>query len=140
MDLSLLDGRFAPDVLEAAARTAIAAWALAVDGPDDDLLAVASAEAVDQLLYPTGDRAERLVVRGPKIESVEINRLEPEPAPARMSLAVQVSGRRYIENRDTAAVVAGDKDRDVKFTETWAMALDGSDEVPWRLVDATPSD
>jgi len=56
-----------------------------------------------------------------------------------MSVALKVRGRRYLENRDTAAVIAGDKDREVKFSESWTLALDGSDEVPWRLVDATPS-
>ena len=35
LDLSLADARFAPDVLEAAARRAVAAWAEAVDGDDD---------------------------------------------------------------------------------------------------------
>jgi len=37
LDLSLADGRFAPDVLEVAARRAVAAWAEAVDGDDSAL-------------------------------------------------------------------------------------------------------
>src|SRR6185503_10433795 len=37
LDLSLADARFAPDVLEAAARRAVAAWAEAVDGEDAPL-------------------------------------------------------------------------------------------------------
>ena len=37
MDLSLADGRFAPDVLEVAARRAVDAWAQAVDGDDTPL-------------------------------------------------------------------------------------------------------
>jgi predicted lipid-binding transport protein (Tim44 family) len=140
MDLSLVDGRFAPDVLAAAARRAVAAWAEAVDGPDAALEAVASAEAIEQLLYPSTDgHNARLVVRGPRIEAITIERLAAEPAPARMSVALKVRGRRYLENRDTAAVIAGDKDREVKFSESWTLALDGSDEVPWRLVDATPA-
>ena len=43
LDLSLADARFAPDVLEAAARRAVAAWAEAVDGDDAALLEVAHA-------------------------------------------------------------------------------------------------
>ena len=42
MDLSVADGRFAPDVLEVAARRAVAAWAEAIDGPDAALRAVAT--------------------------------------------------------------------------------------------------
>ena len=41
-DLSLADGRFAPDVLEVAARRAVAAWAQAIDGNDDELQAIAT--------------------------------------------------------------------------------------------------
>jgi len=65
LDLSLVDGRFAPDVLETCARRAVAAWAEAVDGPDDALAAVASPAAVAELLYPSGGDPIRRVVRGP---------------------------------------------------------------------------
>ena len=41
LDLSLVDARFAPDVLEVAARRAAEGWAEAVDGEDEALLAVA---------------------------------------------------------------------------------------------------
>jgi hypothetical protein len=50
LDLSLADARFAPDVLEAAARRAVAAWAEAVDGDDAALERVASPEAATALL------------------------------------------------------------------------------------------
>ena len=65
LDLSLADARFAPDVLEAAARRAVEAWSEAVDGDDAALERIASPEAVAGLLY-AGDvtRATRLVVRG----------------------------------------------------------------------------
>ncbi len=135
LDLALADARFGPDVLEAAARRAAEAWADAVDGDDAPLAAVASNEAVDALLYG-GDATHdsRLVVRGPRIEGVTIEQLLPSPEPARMTLAVHVRGRRYTEDRDTAAVLSGSKDREAAFTERWTMALDGVDETPWRLV------
>ena len=41
IDLSLADGRFAPDVLDVAARRAVAAWAEAVDGSDAELRQIA---------------------------------------------------------------------------------------------------
>ena len=58
LDLSLADARFAPDVLEAAARRAVEAWAEAVDGDDAALERVASPEAVAGLLYG-GDSTRR---------------------------------------------------------------------------------
>jgi predicted lipid-binding transport protein (Tim44 family) len=68
LDLSLADARFAPDVLEAAARRAVAAWAEAVDGDDAALLEVATPEAVSELLYGGDEsRKTRVVVRGPRV-------------------------------------------------------------------------
>ncbi len=51
-DLSLADGRFAPDILEVAARRAIQAWAEAVDGDDAKLNAIAHPAAAQELLHP----------------------------------------------------------------------------------------
>jgi predicted lipid-binding transport protein (Tim44 family) len=135
LDLSLADARFAPDVLEAAARRAVAAWAEAVDGDDAALLAVASPEAVSQLLYG-GDtsRKTRLVVRGPRVRGIRIVAVDVQHEPARMTIEVEVGGRRYAEDRDTAAVVGGSKDRETQFIERWTLALQDSADSPWRVV------
>jgi predicted lipid-binding transport protein (Tim44 family) len=134
-DLSLADPRFAPDILEAAARRAVAGWAEAVDGEDDQLAAVASPEALRQLLYPNGE-GTRLVVRGPQVRHLRIAALDAAAQPPTMTVEVDVSGRRYVENRDTAAVVSGSRDSETRFTERWTMALDGADDTPWRVVQA----
>jgi predicted lipid-binding transport protein (Tim44 family) len=122
-------------VLEVAARRAAESWADAVDGDDAPLAAVATPAAVGALLYG-GDasRGSRLVVRGPRLSGVTIEQIDASQEPARMTLAVHVRGRRYVEDRDTAAVLSGTKDRESAFTERWTMALDGTDETPWRLV------
>ncbi|CAB4870022.1 unannotated protein [freshwater metagenome] len=134
LDLSLADARFAPDVLSVAARRAAEAWAEAVDGDDAPLNAVATPAAVAALLYGgDAERRTRLVVRGPRIEQVTVELLLPTPEPARMLVGVRVRGRRYIEDRDTAAVVSGSRDAETTFTERWMMALDGPETMPWRL-------
>jgi predicted lipid-binding transport protein (Tim44 family) len=135
LDLSLADPRFAPDVLEAAARRAVEAWAEAVDGEDAPLEAVASPEAVAALLHP-GDSAARtrLVVRGPRVRRMRIAALDAGATPATMTLDLELGGVRYVEDRDTAAVLSGSRDAASTFTERWTLALDGSDEHPWRLV------
>ena len=135
LDLSLADARFMPALLEAAARRAVAAWTEAVDGSDDALLEVASPAAVQALLYG-GDASgrTRLVVRGARVRRIQIASLQVEREPATMTIVVEVGGRRYIEDRDTAAVLSGSRDSAATFTETWTLALDGPDEAPWRLV------
>jgi predicted lipid-binding transport protein (Tim44 family) len=135
LDLSLADARFAPDVLEIAVRRAVAAWAEAIDGEDAPLLAVAAPDAARRLLHPQSD-ATRLVVRGPQIRQLRITKLDAAAEPARMAVEVDVSGRRYVENRDTAAVVSGSKESETTFTERWTLAIDGPAENPWRIVEA----
>jgi predicted lipid-binding transport protein (Tim44 family) len=137
LDLSLADGRFAPDVLEVAVRRAVAGWVEAVDGEDAALEEVASPGAVQQLLHPNDpSRRTRLVVRGLQLRGVRIAALDAAAQPPAMTVEVHVVGRRYVEDRDTAAVVSGSQSAEVAFTERWQMALNGRDDRPWKVVDA----
>ena len=127
-DLSLADGRFAPDVLEIAARRAVDAWAEAVDGNDANLRKIATPEAAKELLY-AGDASgrTRMVVRGPHVNRIRIVGLDAGAQPPTMTIAVDLTGRRYLEDRDTTAVVAGSRSRATSFTEHWTMTLDGDE-------------
>jgi predicted lipid-binding transport protein (Tim44 family) len=137
-DLSLADGRFAPDVLEVAARRAVAAWAGAVDGDDAQLRKIATPNAIQHLLHP-GDPAQqtRLVVRGPRVIQIRINALDAGAEPPTMTVDVDLAGRRYIEDRATTAVVAGNPAKETTFTERWTFALNGDTEQPWRIQSVT---
>ena len=140
LDLSLADARFAPDVLEAAARRAVSAWAEAVDGSDKALAEVATPEAMAELLY--GDdqsHRTRLVVRGPRVRRIHIAAVDVKSVPATMSTEVELGGWRYVEDRDTAAVLGGSKDRTASWTERWTLELSGPAQAPWRLRSAGES-
>jgi predicted lipid-binding transport protein (Tim44 family) len=134
LDLSLADGRFAPDVLEITARRAAKAWAEAVDGDDARLRSIAHGAAVRELLHP-GDPSEntRLVVRGPEVRKIRIVNLDAGSEPPTMTIEVELHGRRYIEDRDTTAILAGSQSRATTFTERWTFALDGDARQPWLL-------
>jgi hypothetical protein len=56
-----------------------------------------------------------------------------EHEPATMTTEVEVGGRRYVEDRDTAAVVGGSKELPLTFTETWVFSLGGAESRAWRL-------
>ncbi len=135
LDLSLADGRFAPDVLEVAARRAVAAWADAVDGNDAALLKLADPEAAQHLLHP-GDPSQRtrLVVRGPTVRQIRIAALDAAADPPTMSIDVDLEGRRYIEDRATAAVLSGSQSKATRFIEHWTLGLNGDPRQPWRIV------
>jgi predicted lipid-binding transport protein (Tim44 family) len=135
LDLALADGRFDPDLIEASVRRAVAAWAEAVDGPDAPLLAVARPAAVAELLHPRGERS-RLVVRGLEIRRVRIAALDAAAEPPAIAVELEVRGRRYIEDRDTAAILDGSRDTATGFSERWTLTLDGAPDWPWRLASA----
>jgi predicted lipid-binding transport protein (Tim44 family) len=134
LDLSVADGRFAPDVLDVAVRRAVRAWAQAIDGDDAPLAAVAAPAAVRDLLHP-GDRGgeTRLVVRGPQVKQIRIVGLDAAAVPPSMTVEVDVHGARYLEDRDTASVVSGSKSRPIDFTEHWTFGLTDDPQQPWRI-------
>ncbi len=137
LDLSLADGRFAPDVLEVAARRAVAAWGRAVDGDDAALNALADRRVVQGLLHP-GDPSgnTRLVVRGPRIKQIHIVALDAGAQPPTMTIDVELEGRRYIEDRATTAVLEGSRSRATSFAQRLTLALTDDARSPWRIVDA----
>jgi len=137
MDLSLADGRFAPDVLEVGARRAVAAWAEAIDGADGALLAIAHPDVVREMLHPGDPSARtRVVVRGLEVKRITIVSLDAAATPPTMTIDVELTGRRYIEDRDTLARISGSQSHVTRFAERWMLALDGSAEQPWRIAAA----
>ena len=135
LDLSVVDGRFAPAVLEAAARRAVEAWAEAVDGADAALERAATPAAAHALLYPRGE-STRLVVRGPRLQALRIVAVDADAQ--NFTVEADLHGRRYLEDRDTVAVIEGSKDRATTFTERWTLALADDPATPWRIVATAP--
>jgi predicted lipid-binding transport protein (Tim44 family)/uncharacterized membrane protein YgcG len=138
MDLSLADGRFDVDLIETSVRRAVAAWAEAVDGADTDLEAVARPEAVRALLGDA-DAKTRVVIRGPKVDGVTITDVNAETTPATLTVSLAVRARRYVEDRDTVALISGSRDDESSFAERWTLALDGQGEWPWRIAATAAS-
>jgi len=132
MDLALADSRFDVDLIEASVRRAVSAWAEAVDGDDAALEAAARPDAVRALLGDSGGRT-RVVVRGPRVEQVTISALDAQATPPTLTVDMRVHATRYVEDRDTVALVSGSRDSATTFTERWTLALDAEGEWPWRI-------
>ena len=133
-DLSLTDQRFDPDIVEAAVRRGVAAWADAVDGDDAAFAHVAQPRLLDELLYPPSPgRSLRMVVRAPVVRRVTVTGVDADATPATVTVHMELEGVRYVEDRNTLTLVAGSKDGPTRFDGTWTLALDGSPDVPWRI-------
>ena len=135
LDLSLADGRFAPDVLEVAARRAVTGWARAIDGDD---------RALRRGRHPGGDPRAALRRRHQRPHPRGRPRAGRQPHPGRrawmpraepptMTIEVDLIGRRYIENRDTA----GGAGRQPHPQDELHRALDAQ---PHRRSDAAVAD
>jgi predicted lipid-binding transport protein (Tim44 family) len=75
-----------------------------------------------------------VVVRGPAVKEIRIAALHPAGASAMMAVEVTITGPRYIEDRATAAVVAGNPARSSTFLERWTFGLQDDPAQPWRIV------
>jgi predicted lipid-binding transport protein (Tim44 family) len=140
LDLALADERFDPDLIEASVRRILAAWASAIDGDDSPLQALARPEAVSTLLYAgDAERRTRLVVRNPCIRTVRITAIDPAAQPPNLSIVIEGSAVRYIEDRATAAVLFGDPDTERHVRLTWILALEAPPPWPWRLATVATS-
>jgi predicted lipid-binding transport protein (Tim44 family) len=135
LDLSLVDGRFALDVLATAVGEIVDAWARAIDGPDDALTAWTTPQALTALLYPTAGGRHRLVIRGLQVTDVTISDVSAGP-PAEIRLRLVADGVQYIEDRATTEVVAGSRRRRTRTEQRWTLRLTDDPQRPWRVVDA----
>lgn len=135
LDLSLVDGRFAPDVLATAVGEVVDAWVQAIDGPDAPLTARTTPEALAALLYPTRTGRDRLVIRGVEIQSMTIAAVTPG-APPEVQLQLGVAGVQYVEDRDTTEVLAGSKRRRTTTQQVWTLRLSDDPRRPWTVVHA----
>ncbi len=135
LDLSLVDGRFAPDVLATAVGAVVEAWAQAIDGPDAPLAARTTPQGLRALLYPTATRRDRLVIRGAEIQALTIVAVTAGPVPE-VRLELDVAGVQYVEDRDTTEVLAGSKRRRTTTGQGWTLRLSDEPRRPWRVSDA----
>ena len=133
LDLAGLDGRWAPDVLEAAARRAVAAWAEAIDGQRQPLIDLAGRHTANQLLYPEPHRRSRIVIRGPRLDALRTLSLQPAARPPSMTIEARIDAYRYIESRSTGVVLSGSKTRMTTITEQWDLVLTHNRTHPWRI-------
>ena len=134
LDLSLADGRFAPDVLEVAARRAIAAWADAVDG--DDV----------RLARPSLNRKRPRTFCTRAIRATELASWSAGPRSSRSGSPASTPPRRPIDGdrgryRGQAlhrgsrhdSVGIRQRSRSSSFTEHWTLVCDGDKTQPWRV-------
>lgn len=67
------------------------------------------------------------------MRSVQIVGLAGRETPPSMTVELQATGIRYIEDRTTTTVISGDRSVASSFAMRWRMELTGEDDHPWRI-------
>ena len=120
-----LDGRFGADCVSRTARQIVAAWAMAVDGDDTALAAVAEPDAAYWLLNPV--RESWRVAPGPRVTQIQVWGLEPDAEPPRFGIYFEFVGRRQFTDPTQAVNPDGDP------TCVGLLNLTLTDSGPWHL-------
>ena len=132
LDLSVVDGRFAPDVIAACVCEIARAWEAASTGSDPKSLEPwATPRAIDQLLRPTPNGLRR--VRNLQTRHVRITTLTADAEPATIDVSAGLQGKRWLATH-RGGRISGSRTRRRDFTEHWTLRLDPSAATPWRLI------
>jgi hypothetical protein len=121
------DHRLRADAVTRAARLAVAAWAMAVDGDETTLTALAQPDAAYRLIHPAPGHWQ--VAPGPTVTHIAVSSLDAEADPPRLRVGFDFAGRR----RADLAGQADGGDSNIQFVGTLDLTLQDSGQWPWQL-------
>jgi hypothetical protein len=121
------DSRLSADGVTSAARQAVTAWALAVDGDETTLAALAQPHAANQLMHPV--RQHWQVAPGPTVTRIAVLSLDADAQPPQLGVHFEFAGRRRFEVPDQAE----DTDGTTQFVGLLQLTLQDSGRWPWQL-------
>ena len=134
------DGRLGPDSAGQAARRAVVAWALAVNGNDSALADLAETGVASALLRPV--RKPWQIAPGPVVTRIAIGALDLAARPPQLRIRFEFSGRRQYD-ADDGGTPAGRTDNRAEeegpFVGLLTLTLQDSLVRPWRLTAGSVS-
>jgi predicted lipid-binding transport protein (Tim44 family) len=133
LDLSVIDGRYAPAVISACAGEIVRLWEAATAAGDrKPLEAWCTPAAARQLFHPTPHGLRRVL--NLETRRIRIEALDARSDPPTVSVALDLRGQRWLATADGDRL-SGSRRRHREFTERWTLCLDTSQSSPWRLTD-----
>jgi hypothetical protein len=131
LDLSVVDGRYAPAVIAACVCEIARVWESATSVRDRKLLEPwCTTEAATQLIHPTPHGLRRVL--NLETRRVQIDTLHADSDPPMVRVTVQLHGQRWLAT-DHGSRLSGSRSRHRDFAEHWTLRLDPSTTCPWRL-------
>ncbi|HEY2214897.1 MAG TPA: hypothetical protein VGH31_07570, partial [Acidimicrobiales bacterium] len=130
LDLSVIDGRFLPALIQAELTHLLSAWEGAAVGSEAPLEVLANDQAREALLRPR--QGQRLIVRDVVLKSWQPTKLNLSQDPPSIEATLEVEAVRYVVN-DVGRALAGNPTLAQSVPLTWTLELTESAETPWRL-------
>jgi hypothetical protein len=122
------DDRLGAEQATQAARRAVGAWVMAVNGDGAALAAMSEPDAAHWLLHPVWK--PWTVAPGPAVTQIGIWDLEADDDPPRLRVSFQFTGHRQFTDPDEAGRTA---DQETLFTGMTDLVLHGTGPWPWQL-------
>jgi hypothetical protein len=120
------DDRFGSELVTQAARQAVTAWVLAVNGDDVALTTIADPDAGRDLLHPV--RESWCVAPDPAVTLIDVWAAEPDTEPPRLRLSFEFTGRQLSD--DPGREPSG---APTQFVGMLDLTLRPSGGQPWML-------
>lgn len=136
LELSVLDGRYAPALLEASLQHLLEVWQTATSGSQQPLRSVAAEAAVDELLYAAdGSRRLPIVARDMRLSQWFLAQFDRDATPATVLVNLTVEGISY-RIRPNSTVHPADTMNPRERKLWWRLALAEHGPCQWRLINA----
>jgi len=133
LDLSVVDGRYAPALLEAALNHILEAWETATTGSHEPLEAVADQAAIAHLLHSHRDNRDfSVIVDDLGLRDWRVLKLGADAEPPTVVVGLTIHGVIY-RTTETGTIIPGDQTTPRDHHLWWALSITDNAATQWRL-------
>lgn len=136
LDLSLIDGHFAPAFIEAVLTHLVDSWEQAAVGSEQALADVSTLRARRGLLNPDPQQQTTFVLRDAQLIEWRPVRITDVASGTQVGVELRISGIRTLVDRE-GRHLAGSSDVRHNISLRWGLERVGNRDTPWRLASTT---
>lgn len=137
LDLSVIDGRFMPELIHAIVTHLIEAWEESAVDDDRPLAAITTKAARGTLLRPGPQARSHLALRDAQLLDWKVATVSATSIDTHVDVNLRLSAIRVLYDRETGAHVAGSLDIRHEISLRWRLEPTDSIDVPWRLLSTS---
>jgi hypothetical protein len=138
LELSQIDGRFDPALIDAVLHHLVDAWEAATTGSVQPLENLCAHGAVHKLRYPAPTRRPlTFVLSDAQLTDWEATDVDVSAEHPHLQVRISVVAVRYVIESAIGDHVAGSRETPRRLQLIWTLGLFSADRDPWRLLSST---